>query len=93
MGTMNHMDSGQAAVALGVTRRRVQALIKSGRLPATKFGRDWMIAASDLEKVRERKPGRPRKAKAEQPPAVSPNGSSQAKKPVKAPRRRARTEK
>lgn len=51
----------QAATRLGITPRRVLALIKSGRLPAEKFGRDWMIDESDLKLVKDRKPGRPRK--------------------------------
>jgi excisionase family DNA binding protein len=51
----------EAAKRLGVTVRRVQALITAGRLSAEKFGRDYMIREEDLEAVRERKPGRPKK--------------------------------
>jgi excisionase family DNA binding protein len=51
----------EAAKELGVTMRRVQALIKAGRLPAQKMGRDWIIRMVDLDKVRVRKPGRPAK--------------------------------
>jgi len=50
-----------AAKALGVTPRRVLALIQSGRLPARKLGRDWIISDRDLKKVMVRKPGRPPK--------------------------------
>lgn len=50
----------QAAEELGVTRRRVLALIKAKRLSAEKWGRDWKISASALDEVRERKPGYPR---------------------------------
>ncbi len=39
----------QAAERLGVSRRRVLALIKEGRLVATMMGRDWMIVEADLE--------------------------------------------
>jgi len=42
------LSTAQASLALGVSQRRVQALIQSGRLPATKVG---MV----------RKPGRPPK--------------------------------
>ena len=49
----------EAAKELGVTMRRVQALIKAGKLPAQKMGRDWIIRMADLDKVRVRKPGRP----------------------------------
>jgi excisionase family DNA binding protein len=51
----------QAADELGVTTRRVRALIAAERLPARKIGRDWLVQRSDLEPVRQRKPGRPRK--------------------------------
>lgn len=49
----------QAAKELGVTPRRVQAMIHAGRLKANKFGPVWQIRMSDLDKVRNRKPGRP----------------------------------
>ena len=48
----------QAATALGVSPRRVLALIEAGRLPAKKIGRDWIIEEQDLDLVRDRKPGR-----------------------------------
>ena len=56
------MTTSMAAERLGITKRRVQALIKDGRLPARKFGRDYMINEKDLELVANRQPGRPRKA-------------------------------
>jgi excisionase family DNA binding protein len=55
----------QAAAALGVNRQRVQQLIESKRLPAEKVGAIYVIREIDLELVRERKVGRPPKAKAE----------------------------
>lgn len=51
----------QAAERLGITVNRVQAMCRKGRLPARKFGREWMIKASDLKIVENRKAGRPRK--------------------------------
>lgn len=54
----------QAAAALGVNRQRVQQLIESKRLPAEKVGAYYVIREIDLELVRERKVGRPPKAKA-----------------------------
>lgn len=57
------LTTAQAAESLGVTIRQVQALIKSGRLPAVKFGRDWQINEADLELVRNLKPGRPKTAR------------------------------
>ncbi|MDQ4122178.1 MAG: helix-turn-helix domain-containing protein [Acidobacteriota bacterium] len=55
----------EAAEKLGVSMRRVTALIKEGRLPSMQIGREHLIKQSDLELVRERRPGRPTKAKAE----------------------------
>jgi excisionase family DNA binding protein len=46
---MEIVNTAQAAQVLGITRRRVNALIKEGRLPATKLGRDWAIGQDDLE--------------------------------------------
>lgn len=54
------MTTKTAAAELGVTVHRIRALIKAGRLKATKKGRDWHITPAALEKVRDRKPGRPR---------------------------------
>jgi excisionase family DNA binding protein len=45
---------------LGVSGQRVRQLISTGRLRATKMGRDWFVLPADLEPVRERKPGRPK---------------------------------
>jgi excisionase family DNA binding protein len=55
---MDLISTEQAAKALGVTRRRVQALIKTGRLKAEKVGRVYVIRPKDLEAVRVRTPGR-----------------------------------
>ena len=46
---MDHLTTQQASEVLGVTPQRVLALIHSGRLPAVKLGRDWLIAMQDLE--------------------------------------------
>ena len=64
---MKKLTVSEAAARLGVTTRRVIALInaesKQKRLPATRFGRRaWVINEADLKKVEERKPGRPPKA-------------------------------
>lgn len=58
---VNLITTKQAAEHLGVSVKRVTALIRSGRLPAEKVGRDWLINARDLSKVTERKTGRPKK--------------------------------
>jgi excisionase family DNA binding protein len=56
---MNLLTTQEAAKQLGVSRRRVLALIQAERLPATKFGRDYMIREKDLKLVEDRKVGRP----------------------------------
>ena len=58
---MNLLTTNEAAEKLGVSVRRVQALITNGALPASKLGRDYVIKESDLELVKDRKPGRPLK--------------------------------
>ena len=57
----NLITSKEASEELGVSVRRVVALINAGKLPAKKLGRDWVIRKSDLRLVRDRKPGRPAK--------------------------------
>jgi excisionase family DNA binding protein len=56
------LTTGQAAVRLGVSERRVRAMIKAGRLPSQRIGRDHLIREEDLKLVADRKPGRPRNA-------------------------------
>ena len=51
----------EAAALLNVSRSRVLHLIAAGRLPATKCGRDWFIWPVDLNCVKVRVNGRPRK--------------------------------
>jgi excisionase family DNA binding protein len=59
------LTTQEAAERLGISAIRVRQLIGAGRLPAEKFGRDYMIKEEDLELVADRKPGRPPKAKVE----------------------------
>lgn len=56
---MKLLTTKEVAEKLGVTVRRVQAMIKDGRLEAEKLGRDYVVRESALEKVKNRKPGRP----------------------------------
>lgn len=58
---MKILTTKQAAKTLGINDSRVRQLILSGRLPAQKIGRDWIIQEKDLKKVSDRKPGRPKK--------------------------------
>ena len=58
------MTTTQAAKALGISSRRVLALIDAGRLKAVKFGaKMWAIDSKDLKRVAVRKPGRPPRKK------------------------------
>ena len=59
MAELPLLTTREAAERLGITPRRVTALIKSGRLPATKLGDIWVINPEDLELVGDRKVGNP----------------------------------
>ena len=58
---MDLLTTKEVAKLLGVSMRQVQALVTSGKLPAQKFGRDYMIREKDLKLVEDRKVGRPKK--------------------------------
>jgi excisionase family DNA binding protein len=58
------LTTNETAAKLGVSRRRVLALVASGRLPAVRVGNQFLIQPADLAKVRDRKPGRPKNADA-----------------------------
>lgn len=66
------IDTTEAARLLGVTRSRINVLLRSGRLPATRLGTDrranqWAIRREDVMQLVEQRqrhrpaPGRPRK--------------------------------
>lgn len=58
---MERLTTKQASEILGVSRRRIIALIEQGKLKAGKFAGVYTIAQKDLETVRYRKNGRPPK--------------------------------
>jgi excisionase family DNA binding protein len=60
---MKIITTTEAAKRLGVTPTRVRALIEAKRLKAFKYGREWLIDPKDLEAVKDRKVGRPRKVR------------------------------
>jgi excisionase family DNA binding protein len=60
---MKIISTAEAAKRLGVTANRVRAMIEAKRLKATKVGNVWLIDPKDLEAVKNRKVGRPRKAR------------------------------
>ncbi len=53
----------EAAESLGISERRVRQLIDAGSLRAQKISGSWVVGQSDLNMVRNRKPGRPRKGR------------------------------
>jgi len=69
---MERLTTKQASEILGVSQRRVIALIEQGKLKADKFASVYTIAQKDLETVRNRKNGRP--AKVENSNQASGNG-------------------
>jgi len=54
---MDFLTTQQAGEFLGVSSQRILALIKIGRLPAEKVGRDWLVALQDLERFEKRPQG------------------------------------
>ena len=71
---MKLLTTKEAASVLGVTDRRVRAMIGAGQLPAHQLGRDYAIEEKVLQAVAklDRKPGRP--------PKIAANGRSAARK-------------
>jgi excisionase family DNA binding protein len=59
---MSALTTSEAAAKLGVSKRRVIALIETGKLPAERFGNAYVINEADLKLVEDRKPGRPPKS-------------------------------
>ena len=58
---MKIISTAEAAKRLGVTANRVRKMILAKRLKAMKVGREWLIDPKDLDAVKDRKVGRPRK--------------------------------
>lgn len=67
MSLEGFLTTKEVAEKLGVSVGRIQQLIAEGRLPATKIGQTNLVKESDLKLVRDRKTGRPTKAKDKSP--------------------------
>jgi excisionase family DNA binding protein len=65
---MDFITSKEAAEILGISHRRVQELILNQRLPAQMYGGTYLIKKLDIDLVRERKRGRPKKGAANSHP-------------------------
>lgn len=57
------LTTKQAAAILGIAARTVKDYCRTGRLTATKYGRDWLIDQRNLDAYRQspKSLGRPRK--------------------------------
>ena len=60
---MKIISTAEAARRLNVSPSRVRAMIKAKRLKAMKVGHEWLIDPTSLDAVKDRKVGRPRKAR------------------------------
>lgn len=58
-----YITTKEAAEIIGVTIRRVQAMLAKEELAGRRFGRDWQVSKADAERVAKIKHnvGRPRK--------------------------------
>jgi excisionase family DNA binding protein len=54
---MKYLTTGEVSKRFGVSRPRILVLIKSGRLPAQKAGRDWLIDPAALSHFKNRPQG------------------------------------
>lgn len=61
MSLVRGLTTTEAAERLGKTLRNIQWLIKEGKLPAERVGRDYFIREEDLKLVADLKRGRPPK--------------------------------
>jgi excisionase family DNA binding protein len=60
---MKIISTTEAAKRLKVSPSRIRAMTGSGRLKAMKVGKVWLIDPKDLDSVKDRKVGRPRKVR------------------------------
>jgi excisionase family DNA binding protein len=80
------LSAEEAAERLSISPQQVRLLIRQGKLPAEKFGRDWVIKAGDVRQLKERpKTGRPRGAKDTKPRKVSTPKTDVVEKPPAPP--------
>ncbi len=64
---IDRVTTKEAAQILGITDGRVRQMILRGQLPAKRFGRALTLSRSDVESLRRRKAGRPKKGKSARP--------------------------
>ena len=71
---MSYLTTADVAERLGVSTRRVRALVAAGRLTAKRFGRDILIDSRSVDSYTPRPTGRP------------PAGGLRVTKPKRPPR-------
>jgi len=49
---VGQMTVPQAAAAIGMHRTRLWQLVRDGKVKAEKTGRDWLIAAEEVERLK-----------------------------------------
>lgn len=54
---MKYLTTREVSERLGVSRPRILVLIQSGRMPAQKVGRDWLIDPAALARFKNRPQG------------------------------------
>lgn len=57
------VEAGKLTSGHSITNQSILRHIKSGKLPATKPGKEWLIQPEDLKLIADRKPGNPHKKK------------------------------
>lgn len=62
---MGTIGTTEAAKRLGISPRRVAAMVTQGIIKASKIGNTWIIEDAEIARVQrsKRPPGRPRKGK------------------------------
>jgi excisionase family DNA binding protein len=58
---MDKLTTTEVSERLGMSRSSIRRMILAGKLPAEKFGRDWLIDSDHLASLSPQRPGRPRK--------------------------------
>ena len=58
---MDYLTVTEVAEQLDLTTGRIRQMVLAGRLRARKAGPLWLIKPADLDAIRHRKPGRPRR--------------------------------
>jgi excisionase family DNA binding protein len=75
----DRVTTKEAARILGVSDGRVRQMVLNGQLRAKRFGRALTLSRSEVESLRGRKAGRPKKGKSARPDVVKKRRKPQMK--------------